>query len=90
MKFARRVAYRTAMFVVSIFSVVAIWELYKIIGPQDGGKFFGVSVLPRANNTAMPHISTMLSRYSRPEVRGSDKRFGSWFFLVHGFRCDFR
>lgn len=87
MKFARRVAYRTAMFVVSIFSVVAIWELYKIIGPQDGGKFFGVSVLPRANNTAMPHISTMLSRYSRPEVRGSDKKIwvvvlsGAWFSL---------
>ncbi|GDX34526.1 hypothetical protein LBMAG16_13570 [Actinomycetes bacterium] len=87
MKFARRAAYRTAMFVVSIFSVVAIWELYKIIGPQDGGKFFGVSVLPRANNTAMPHISTMLSRYSRPEVRGSDKKIwvvvlsGAWFSL---------
>lgn len=87
MNFARRVAYRTAMFVVSIFSVVAIWELYKIIGPQDGGKFFGVSVLPRANNTAMPHVSTMLSRYSRPEVRGSDKKIwsvvlsGAWFSL---------
>jgi NitT/TauT family transport system permease protein len=87
MIFARRVAYRTAMFIVSIFSVVAIWELYKIIGPQDGGKFFGVSVLPRANNTAMPHVSTMLSRYSRPEVRGSDKKIwavvlsGAWFSL---------
>ena len=87
MNFARRVAYRTAMFIVSIFSVVAIWELYKIIGPQDGGKFFGVSVLPRANNTAMPHVSTMLSRYGRPEVRGSDKKIwavvlsGAWFSL---------
>ena len=87
MNFARRVAYRTAMFIVSIFSVVAIWELYKIVGPQDGGKFFGVSVLPRANNTAMPHVSTMLSRYSRPEVRGSDKKIwavvlsGAWFSL---------
>ena len=87
MIFARRVAYRTAMFIVSIFSVVAIWELYKIIGPQDGGKFFGVSVLPRANNTAMPHVSTMLSRYGRPEVRGSDKKIwavvlsGAWFSL---------
>ena len=87
MIFARRVAYRTAMFIVSIFLVVAIWELYKIIGPQDGGKFFGVSVLPRANNTAMPHVSTMLSRYGRPEVRGSDKKIwavvlsGAWFSL---------
>jgi NitT/TauT family transport system permease protein len=87
MNFARRVAYRTAMFIVSIFSIVAIREFYKIIGPQDGGKFFGVSVLPRANNTAMPHVSTMLSRYSRPEVRGSDKKIwavvlsGAWFSL---------
>ena len=79
---ARRIAYRSAMFVVAITSVVALWELYKILGPQDGGKFFGVSILPRANDTAMPHFSTMLSRYGRPEVRGSDKKI--WVVVLSG------
>lgn len=79
---ARRIAYRSAMFVVAIASVVALWELYKILGPQDGGKFFGVSILPRSNDTAMPHIWTMLSRYGRPEVRGSDKKI--WVVVLSG------
>lgn len=79
---ARRIAYRSAMFVVAITSVVVLWELYKILGPQDGGKFFGVSILPRANDTAMPHFSTMLSRYGRPEVRGSDKKI--WVVVLSG------
>lgn len=79
---ARRIAYRSAMFVVAIASVVALWELYKIVGPQDGGKFFGVSILPRSNDTAMPHIWTMLSRYGRPEVRGSDKKI--WVVVLSG------
>ena len=79
---ARRIAYRSAMFVVAITAVVALWELYKILGPQDGGKFFGVSILPRANDTAMPHFSTMLSRYGRPEVRGSDKKI--WVVVLSG------
>jgi len=87
MKLAGRIAYRTVMFVLTIAFVTALWELYKIVGPQDGGKFLGVRILPRANDNAMPHVSTMLSRYNRPEVRGSDKKIwivvlsGAWFSL---------
>ena len=87
MKLMRRLAYRTFMFVVTLGLIVALWELYKATGPQDGGLLFGVRVLPRANDTAMPHVSTMLSRYGRPEVRGSDKKIwvvvlsGTWFSL---------
>lgn len=78
----RRIAYRSSMFVVAIASVVALWEFYKIVGPQDGGKLFGISILPRANNTAMPHVWTMLSRYNRPEVRGSDTKI--WSVVLSG------
>ncbi|NCU86850.1 MAG: ABC transporter permease subunit [Actinobacteria bacterium] len=70
------------MFVMAIASVVALWEIYKIVGPQDGGKLFGVSILPRANNTAMPHVWDMLSRYNRPEVRGSDMKI--WSVVLSG------
>jgi NitT/TauT family transport system permease protein len=78
----RRIAYRSSMFVLAIASVVVLWEGYKIAGPQDGGKLFGVSILPRANNTAMPHVWDMLSRYNRPEVRGSDTKI--WSVVLSG------
>jgi NitT/TauT family transport system permease protein len=78
----RRIAYRSSMFVMAIASVVVLWEGYKIVGPQDGGKLFGVSILPRANNTAMPHVWDMLSRYNRPEVRGSDTKI--WSVVLSG------
>ncbi|MFM8948115.1 MAG: ABC transporter permease, partial [Acidimicrobiaceae bacterium] len=78
----RRIAYRSSMFVLAIASVLILWEGYKIVGPQDGGKLFGVSILPRANNTAMPHVWDMLSRYSRPEVRGSDTKI--WSVVLSG------
>lgn len=86
--FARRAAYRTSMFVLSIVLVVALWEMYKVVGPQDGGKLFGAGVLPRSNDTAMPHVWTMLSRYGRPEVRGSDKRV--WVVVLEGAWFSFR
>jgi NitT/TauT family transport system permease protein len=76
------------MFVLSIVLVVVLWEMYKVVGPQDGGKLFGAGVLPRSNDTAMPHIWTMLSRYGRPEVRGSDKRV--WVVVLAGAWFSFR
>ena len=87
-RFARRAAYRTSMFVLSVVLVIALWEMYKVVGPQDGGKLFGAGVLPRSNDTAMPHVWTMPSRYGRPEVRGSDKRV--WVVVLAGAWFSFR
>lgn len=83
----QRAAYRTFMFVMALVLVAALWEGYKFAGPQNGGSLFGVSILPRSNNTAMPHVWDMLSRYGRPERRGSDTRIwqvvlsGAWYSL---------
>lgn len=84
----RRAAYRTAMFVVALAGVAALWEFYKLIGPQDGGKVFGVAILPRANDTAMPHVWSMLSRYGKPELRGSDTQI--WEVVLSGAWYSFR
>jgi NitT/TauT family transport system permease protein len=78
----RRIAYRSSMFVLAIALVITLWEGYKIVGPQDGGKLFGASILPRANSTAMPHVWDMLSRYNRPEVRGSETKI--WSVVLSG------
>ena len=85
---ARRSIYRTSMFVLSVVLVGVLWELYKLIGPEDGGKLFGAAVLPRSNDTAMPHIWSMLTRYGRPEVRGSDRQI--WSVVLAGAWYSFR
>jgi NitT/TauT family transport system permease protein len=75
------------MFVLSLVLVAVGWELYKWLGPQDGGTLMGLTILPRANDQAMPHVWEMLSRYSEPERRGSEGSIflvvvaGAWFSL---------
>ncbi|MGA1648314.1 MAG: ABC transporter permease [Ilumatobacteraceae bacterium] len=76
---------RVALFVTSLLLVAVAWEVYKLVGPEAGGKIFGWSLLPRSNDRAMPHVWEMLSRYADPEVRGSDRQIwrvvlaGAWF-----------
>ncbi len=75
------------MFALSLLLVASLWELYKWLGPQDGGSVFGWTILPRANDTAMPHVWDVLSRYAEPERRGSSTPIavvvlqGAWFTL---------
>jgi NitT/TauT family transport system permease protein len=81
----RRRLRRAAMFVASLVLVAVLWELYKVVGPEAGGKLFGWNILPRSNDRAMPHVWEMLSRYGRPEIRSSDRKIwsvvlaGAWF-----------
>lgn len=80
-----RAVRRTAMFVAALALVVVVWESYKAVGPQDGGTIAGVRILPRTSEYAMPHVWDMFSRFSRPEVRGSDRTVfesvlaGAWY-----------
>ncbi len=82
---AQRVVRRSAMFVFALVLIAALWELYKVVGPEDGGSLFGINILPRANGRAMPHVWDMLSRYNRPELRSSTRKIwrvvlaGAWF-----------
>jgi NitT/TauT family transport system permease protein len=69
-------ARRVAMFVLALLVVCACWELYKTVGPENGGKVFGAQILPRAENRAMPHVWDMVRRFGRPEQRGSSRTVG--------------
>ena len=81
----RNASRRVVMFVASLVLAAAIWELYKAFGPDNGGSVLGVRVLPKAENRAMPHISEMLSRFGRSEIRNSDRTVfdavvsGAWY-----------
>ena len=77
------------MFFVSIALVAVMWELYKVVGPEKGGKLFGVAILPRSNDTAMPHIWEMLSRYAEPEMRSPNSKL-IWFVVLKGAFYSFR
>ena len=61
---------RAGMFALALALVAVLWELYKWLGPEDGGTLFGWSILPRSNDRAMPHVWEMLARYLEPERRG--------------------
>lgn len=65
----RRAARKTALFVVAVFAVGCLWELYKVIGPVDGGTVFGWRVIPKASDRAMPHTWDMVARLLEPENR---------------------
>ncbi|MFT4123406.1 MAG: ABC transporter permease subunit [Microbacteriaceae bacterium] len=67
----RTLAPRTVLWgVLGVLLVVALWELYKAVGPADGvvvgateGETgSGAMILPRSNDRAMPHVWTMIAR----------------------------
>ena len=60
---------RTRSFVTGVAGVLALgvaWELYKAVAPEQGVVIGGVTVLPRTNDIAMPHLWTMLTRALEP------------------------
>ena len=67
-----RLAKRAGMFVVALALVAALWEIYKFIGPDDGGDVFGWRIIPKTNDRVMPHVWEMLAEFGDPEVRGKD------------------
>ena len=74
-----------AFFVAGLALLGVGWEAYKAIGPANGGKLLGLRVLPRTENTAMPHVWEMFRAFTKPEVRGSSRSIlsvvaaGAWF-----------
>jgi len=45
----------------------ALWELYKLVGPDTGAHLLGASVLPRADARSMPHVWDVVARMATPE-----------------------
>ncbi|WP_203991704.1 ABC transporter permease [Virgisporangium aurantiacum] len=48
----------------------ALWEGYKAVGDTDGTSLFGVRILPRTDDAAMPHVLDVLNRLGEPELAG--------------------
>jgi NitT/TauT family transport system permease protein len=56
--------------VAGLLVAVGVWEGYKALGSPDGTSLFGVRLLPRADDSAMPHVLDVLRRFARPELAG--------------------
>jgi NitT/TauT family transport system permease protein len=56
--------------VAGLLLAVGVWEGYKAVGSPDGASLFGVRLLPRADDSAMPHALDVLRRFARPELVG--------------------
>ena len=59
------------------------WELYKAIGPAEGGSLLGLP-LPKTTDRAMPHTWDMAQRLGEPENRGGDTPI---WVSVAGYAC---
>ncbi len=67
-----RAVRRTVLFVVALFLALAAWELYKAVGPDNGGHVLGIP-LAKTGDRAMPHTWTIARRLAQPERRGGDQ-----------------
>ena len=68
----RRAVRRSALFLVALFLVGCAWELYKLVGPEDGGTVFGMQIIPKSSDRAMPHTWDIVARLGEPESGATD------------------
>jgi NitT/TauT family transport system permease protein len=64
---SRAVATTVAAFVL----LIVLWELAKLVLPAAGVTIGDTRVLPRTDDSAMPHVWTVLGRLTEPEVAGA-------------------
>lgn len=83
----RRAVRRTILFFAALFLVGCSWELYKAIGPENGGSLLGIP-LAKTNDRAMPHTWDMVQRLFEPErgQGGRDLWAGVVSYGWHTFR----
>jgi len=64
---------RVVLFAIALFVGALIWELYKVVGPEDGGSIFGWQLIPKSNDRAMPHTWDIVDRLGQPESAALDE-----------------
>jgi NitT/TauT family transport system permease protein len=64
---------RLLYFLASAAVAAGAWEGYKAVGNPDGTILFGARLLPRADDLAMPHLTTIASRLFQPDVAGGPR-----------------
>ena len=72
MRTTGRSRWRGAVMAAAAFVLlVVVWELVKLVVPDDGVSIGGTRVLPRTSDAAMPHVWTVVGTLFEPEVAGA-------------------
>jgi NitT/TauT family transport system permease protein len=74
---AERAVRRTALFLAALGLAAIAWEVYKAIGPEQGGDIFGWRIIPKTNDRVMPHVWEMLAEFGDPAIGSGDQKVWS-------------
>jgi NitT/TauT family transport system permease protein len=74
------------MLLLALVLLAALWELYKLVVPDDGVQVGDSLILPRSDDTSMPHLWQIFNEFGEPEVAGGDTVLSSvlsalWYSL---------
>jgi NitT/TauT family transport system permease protein len=58
------------MLLLALVLLAALWELYKLVIPADGVHLGDALILPRSDDTSMPHVSQIFDAFGKQEVAG--------------------
>jgi NitT/TauT family transport system permease protein len=59
------------MLLLAVVLLAALWELYKLVIPADGVRVGDALILPRSDDTSMPHLSEIFGAFGEQEVAGA-------------------
>lgn len=59
------------MLLLALVLLAALWELYKLVIPDDGVRVGDALILPRSDDTSMPHLSQIFGAFGKQEVAGA-------------------
>src|SRR6478736_1767436 len=65
------------MLLLALVLPAALWELYKLVIPEDGVHLGDALILPRSDDTSMPHLSAIFGAFGKQEVAGASGTVGS-------------
>jgi NitT/TauT family transport system permease protein len=64
---------RALLFLLALAVVALLWEGYKALGQATGDRIFGIQLPARTDDSSMPHVWDMLSRFGEAENRGTSR-----------------
>jgi NitT/TauT family transport system permease protein len=65
--------------------LAVVWEAYKAVGPENGGKLLGAPLLPKTGDLFMPHVWEMLAGFGETtsgaggQTAGAAVLAGAWY-----------
>lgn len=65
---------RVVLFVVALGLAAVAWEVYKAVGPEQGGDVFGWRIIPKTNDRVMPHTWEMVAELFDPAIGSRDQK----------------